>query len=63
MRFFLTGHLEAGFASVMAKKKDGSAWTWKDFITLPSEAVKDIEKPKLSLKQVKERLGSKFTMN
>jgi hypothetical protein len=42
----------------MYKKKDGSAFTRKDF-----EPVKLNEGGKLTMKAAKERLGSKFTLN
>lgn len=55
------GDMKAHIANCLTKKEGGGIWTYKDFVTLPSEKA---AKPKrITLKETRQLLGSTFKMN
>jgi len=55
------GDMKAHIANCLTKKDGGGAWTYKDFVSIPSEKA---AKPKrITLKETRQLLGSTFKMN
>ncbi len=58
-RLIFHSDLKAHIANCLTTKKDGSQWTYEDFIN----KVQEEGKKKLTLKEARKRLGSTFNLN
>lgn len=56
------GELEAHIANCLAPREDKQPWKREHFITLKGDK-KEVKKERLTLKQAKQALGSKFNLN